>query len=113
MERGLVQEHPDFPNGLINPSPVPRQRKPAPQPDNQIVAESTPGEGLVLTLGSTGEDADSAGDEGKPAHERRDPSKEEHDDQDAEEKDDEEEGTVSARVGATLESDPADVLQQG
>ena len=130
VERGLVQEHPDFPDGLINPSPLPRLRKPAPEPDNQTVPESTLGEGLVLTLGSTGEGADAAGGERNLAHESRDPSTEKQEEQEvevetaaeaeakaeeAEEEDeeDEEEGTVVARVGATLESDPADVLQQG
>ncbi len=89
VERGVVQEHPDYPNGQLNGSP--RPTKPAAQPVPKAVeAPETHSEDGLASTGVA--DAEGLGEE---------PDEED------------EEGKDAARVGAMLESDPAEVLQQG
>lgn len=114
VERGIVQEHPDHPHGQVNPPP--RPTKPTPQ----VVAQATelPEEGSEKEPDGTVGSADAAAlgavdsDAAAAADEEENPSSDQAE-KEEEDEEDEQEGKDPARIGATLESDPAEVLQQG
>eukprot|EP01043_Picozoa_sp_COSAG02_P030574 COSAG02_NODE_1958_length_10261_cov_16.118973_3_plen_504_part_00 len=87
VERGVVLEHPDHPHGMLGAPP--RPMKSAAQPKAVEAPETLSESGPASTGGA---DVDGLG---------------------AEPEEGDEEGKDAARVGATLESDPAEVLQQG
>jgi hypothetical protein len=123
VEKGAVQEHPDFPDGNVNlpprppPRPVPRQQAQEAQEAPEAQGE---GEGEQEQSEQGQGEGSSAGGGGKPAEQEEEQEPDIDDGGDdgdgssssSSSSSSSETGAPAARVGATLESDPAEVLQQ-
>ena len=89
-ERGEIVEHPDYPDGDPNPPVTKTKTKPAAEPEPVAELAAGPEEEAAAAAAAEGEGEGEGGEELEK-----------------------EEGAPEANVGATLEADPAEVLQQG